>query len=195
MSKSSNNSAIHSPHNKNSPQKTHSKIEKSTSNSVKCKLVECDESNGIQLEDVTYSNSILPDIVDAQEIHELDTKELQKNTVEQKPQTKRVKFAQNLDIVNISPHNNICSEAKEPSLLHLEGMDQLQEALNTFNVHNKQQTETNAQKPHSNVYNSTHKSTKQKEENVFEGDLLVLKQDKLFPSSHGWESHRHQISH
>ena len=57
-------------------------------------------------------------------------------------------------------------------------MDQLQGALNTFNVHYKQQTETNAQKPHSNVCNSTHESTKQKEDNVFEDDLLVLKQDK-----------------
>ena len=158
--------------------KTHSKIEKATSNSVKCKLIECDELNGIQLEDITYHNSILPDIVDTQEIRELDTKELQKNTLEEKPQTKRVKFAQNPDIVNISPRNNICSKAKNPSLLYLEGMDQLQEALNTFNVHNKQQTETNAQKPHSNVCNSTHKSTKQKEENVFKDDLPVLKPDK-----------------
>ena len=57
-------------------------------------------------------------------------------------------------------------------------MDQLQEALNTFNVHNKQQTETNAPKPDSNVSNSTHESTKQNEENVFKEDLLVLKQDK-----------------
>ena len=56
--------------------------------------------------------------------------------------------------------------------------DQLQEALNTFNVHNKQQTKPNAPKPHSNVCNSTHESTKQNEENVFEDDLLVLKQDK-----------------
>ena len=53
-------------------------------------------------------------------------------------------------------------------------MDQLQEALNTFNVHNKQQTETNTQKPHSNVCNSTHKSTKQNEENVIKDDLLAL---------------------
>ena len=53
-------------------------------------------SNGIQLENITYNNSILPDIVDTQEICELDTKELQeKKTLEQKPQTKRVKFAQN----------------------------------------------------------------------------------------------------
>ena len=54
-------------------------------------------------------------------------------------------------------------------------MDQLQEALNMFNVHNEQQTETNTPKPHSNVCISTHKSTKQNEENVFEDDLLVLK--------------------
>ena len=57
-------------------------------------------------------------------------------------------------------------------------MDQLQEVLNTFNVHNKQQTETNAPKPNSNVCNITHKSTKQNEENVFKDNLLVLKQDK-----------------
>ena len=77
-SESSNNSPIHSPHDKKSSQKTYSKIEKSTSNSVKSKLVECDESNGVQVEDISYNNSILPDIKNAQEICELDTKELQK---------------------------------------------------------------------------------------------------------------------
>ena len=56
LSESSNNSPLHSP------QKTHSKIEKSSLNSIKHKLVECDELNGIQLKDVTYDNNILPNI-------------------------------------------------------------------------------------------------------------------------------------
>ena len=45
-----------------------------------CKLVECDESNGIKLEDITYDNNILLNIIDTQEICELDTKELKKYT-------------------------------------------------------------------------------------------------------------------
>ena len=89
--------------------------------------MECDKSNGIQLEDITYDNNILPKIVDAQEIRELDTRELKKKQKNTRTKTtiKEGKICtKSRHCQHITP-NNVCSEAKKPPLLHLEGMDQL----------------------------------------------------------------------